>query len=162
MRRAILAGVSTICGLVMLLSFKTHSQPTDLAAPPAAFAGPSPTTTAPPAPLPGSGAGSSTTTTTTPPAAGTKTVVGDPVQTRYGPVEVQITVTDGRVTAADAIVYPTVRARDRDINSRAIPALDQEATAAQNANIHMISGATYTSAGYIRSLQSALDKAGLA
>jgi uncharacterized protein with FMN-binding domain len=89
------------------------------------------------------------------------TVTGDQVPTRYGPVEVKITVTNGKLTAVDAIEYPTERSRDVQINSYAIPRLNQEAMASGNASIDMVSGATYTSDGYITSLQSALDKAGV-
>ena len=74
----------------------------------------------------------------------------------------QITVTNGEISAVDAVEYPTAKARDVQINQRAVPLLNQEALAAQSANIHTVSGATYTSRGYVTSLQSALDKAGLA
>ena len=163
MRRVILAAVSTISGLVMLLSFKSHDVTT--LAPPAAISSASPSQTT-------SGAGSSaaggssssgdSTSTTVSPTSGTTTVTGNAVQTRYGPVEVQITVTEGHVTAAEAIEYPTQSGRDRSINARAIPELNQEVLTAQSAKIDAVSGATYTSTGYITSLQSALDKAGLA
>jgi uncharacterized protein with FMN-binding domain len=76
-------------------------------------------------------------------------------------VQVQITVTDGKITAANAIVYPQNNGRDQQINSYAIPQLNQETLAASSAQIDMVSGATYTSEGYLGSLQSALDKAGL-
>ena len=68
---------------------------------------------------------------------------------------------NGKVTAADAVTYPTDNPRDQEINSYAVPALDKEAVAAGTASIDSVSGATYTSTGYISSLQSALDKAGL-
>jgi uncharacterized protein with FMN-binding domain len=79
-------------------------------------------------------------------------------------VQVQITVLSGRITRADAIVYPTESRRDQEINSQAIPALNSETLRAQSARIDVISGASYTSAGYQQSLQSAIDaahKAGL-
>ena len=90
------------------------------------------------------------------------TVTGDASDTRYGPVQVQITVKNGKITNVTATQYPSTDPRDQQINAYAIPALDQEALQAGNANINMISGATYTSDGYIASLQSALGKAGLA
>lgn len=168
MRRAILAAVSTIAGLIMLLSFKTHDVAV-LTAPPAAIseAAPTttPTTTAPAATTsPGPSTSAPATTTTAPPSAktGTVTVTGSPAATRYGPVEVRLTVTNGKVTAVEAVEYPTASARDRSINARAIPVLNAEVTSAQSAKIDMVSGATYTSRGYITSLQSALDQAGLA
>jgi uncharacterized protein with FMN-binding domain len=79
----------------------------------------------------------------------------------YGPVEVQITVKNGKVTAAQAVQYPQDSPRDQQINSYAIPVLNQEAVSAGSAHIDAVSGATYTSGGYVTSLQSALDKAGL-
>jgi uncharacterized protein with FMN-binding domain len=76
-------------------------------------------------------------------------------------VQVRITVSSGKLTAVAAVVYPNGNGRDQEINSYASPALNKEALAAGNAKIDMISGATYTSTGYINSLQSALDKAGI-
>jgi uncharacterized protein with FMN-binding domain len=90
-----------------------------------------------------------------------KTVTGDAADTRYGPVQVRITVKDGKLTDVAAVEYPNNDPRDQEINSQAIPLLTQEALSAGNSSIDIISGATYTSQGYISSLQSALDKAGL-
>lgn len=90
-----------------------------------------------------------------------KIVKGDTVDTRWGPVQVAIKVGGGKILAVDAIEYPTENRRDQEINSYAIPALNQEVMDAQSADIDMISGATVTSRGYIESLQSALDKAGM-
>lgn len=93
------------------------------------------------------------------PTATTVTVNGAPADTRYGPVQVQITITNGRITRVDAIDYPQGGGRDQEINSQAIPQLDQETMQAQSARIDTVSGATYTSDGYRQSLQSALDAA---
>lgn len=147
MRRALFAVSGTIAGLVMLLSFKT--QPATVGAPVVAAATTDPATAAGATPGP---AGTS---------AGTRTVTGDAADTRWGPVQVQITVTDGTVTAVAAVDYPQGNQRDVEINQSAIPQLNREATAAGSTRIDMVSGATYTSQGYLRSLQSALDKAGL-
>ncbi|CAM5382355.1 FMN-binding protein [Leifsonia shinshuensis] len=92
------------------------------------------------------------------PAAATKTVTGTAVDTRYGPVQVKVTFEGTKITAIDAIQYPTESGRDQEINSQAIPMLQQEALASQSAKIDTISGATYTSEGYIQSLQSAIDQ----
>jgi uncharacterized protein with FMN-binding domain len=91
-------------------------------------------------------------------SAGT-TVTGDVAQTRWGPVQVQIT-TDASGTIADVqvIEYPSGNGMDQQINSYALPQLVQETLDAQSANIDMISGATVTSEGYLQSLQSALDQ----
>jgi uncharacterized protein with FMN-binding domain len=93
------------------------------------------------------------------PAVKTVTVNGGSADTRYGPVQVQIQVRAGRIINADAIDYPQGSQRDQEINSYAIPQLNQETLDAQSANIDTVSGATYTSDGYRESLQSAIDAA---
>jgi uncharacterized protein with FMN-binding domain len=99
---------------------------------------------------------------TTPKAAGVSgTFTGDAGNTRYGPVQVQITVVNGKITNAVALTYPTGSFRDQQINQQAIPYLIQETLAAQSANIQGVGGASYTSQGWADSLQSALTKAGL-
>lgn len=87
------------------------------------------------------------------------TYTGSAVNTRYGKVQVKVTVSGGAITSVDAPQYPNSGGMDQMINSQAIPMLASEAVAAQSANIDMVSGATYTSKGYISSLQSALDQA---
>lgn len=76
-------------------------------------------------------------------------------------MQVQITVKDGKITAADAVEYPSENPRDQQINAYAIPQLNAEVVAAQSASIDAVSGATVTSDGYIESLQSAVDAAHL-
>lgn len=97
----------------------------------------------------------------TPGSATSTTVTGSAASTRWGDVQVAITVTDGRITAVDVPEYPTGNGKDREINAEALPILTKETLAAQSADIDMVSGATVTSEGYVRSLQSAIDKAGL-
>ena len=94
-------------------------------------------------------------------AAGATTVSGAVAQTRWGPVQVEITVADGTITDVSVVEYPTENRRDREINQAALPVLVSETMDAQSADIDMVSGATYTSEGYLESLQSALDQAGL-
>ncbi len=187
MRRIILAIVSTTAALVFLLTFKTHSV-SSVTAPPAAVGTPSASTGSGSGTSGGTGtsSGAAPTPSSTPSSGGTggtggtgtggtgtgtgssggttsaaKTVTGDAADTIYGPVQVQITVKNGKLTAANATVYPTNTPRDAQINAFAIPQLEQETVAAGNANIDAVSGATYTSNGYIASLQSALSKAGI-
>jgi uncharacterized protein with FMN-binding domain len=90
-----------------------------------------------------------------------QTYDGDAVQTRWGPVQVQVTVEDGRITAANVLQVPMANHHDQQINSYAVPILNSEAVDAQSADIDMVSGATDTSEGYLSSLQSAIDRAGL-
>jgi uncharacterized protein with FMN-binding domain len=110
------------------------------------------------APAPGT-ASTGTTTGTAP--SQTATVTGSSTDTRWGPVQVQITVANGEITDVTVVEYPTGNGKDRQINARALPVLVQETLDAQSADIDMVSGATVTSEGYIGSLQSALDEAGL-
>ena len=158
MRRALFAVSSTIAGLVLLLSFKTQAG--TAVTPPAAT---TPDTTGGSAGSTGSaGSAGSTGSTGSEGSTGSDgTFTGDSADTRWGPVQVRITVADGAVTAVTAVDYPQNNGRDVEINSYAIPQLNQEATAAGDAHIDTVSGATVTSDGYIQSLQSALDKAGL-
>ncbi|WP_423494327.1 FMN-binding protein [Microbacterium esteraromaticum] len=87
------------------------------------------------------------------------TYTGDAASTRYGPVQVQISVSGGSIASVDVIDYPDSNHRDQQINSRAIPLLVSETTASQSSSIDLVSGATYTSRGYVESLQSAIDQA---
>ncbi len=166
MRRVALAIVGTVGGLVMLLGFKTHSTSTAATAQavPDAPSGAGDATSGASSPSPSAPSSPSATAgAATSPTAGTstKTVTGDAADTRYGPVQVQITVANGVLTNVSATEYPERTPRDEQINSFAIPQLNSEALAAKSAKIDMVSGATYTSDGYVTSLQSALDKAGL-
>ena len=87
------------------------------------------------------------------------TVTGVAVATPYGAVQVRITVTNHHLAASQAIAYPNLDGHSMQISSYAVPILDQEAVAADSAQISMVGGATFTSTGYIRSLQDALDQA---
>ena len=95
------------------------------------------------------------------PSSTTKTYTGDQVMTRWGPMQVEITVSGGKITAAQAVQYPSGNGRDAEINSYALPVLNQEVVDRQSAQIDTVSGATVTSDGYLQSLQSALDQAHL-
>jgi uncharacterized protein with FMN-binding domain len=89
------------------------------------------------------------------------TFVGSTQQTRFGPVQVQITLSNGKITAAKALQYPNNDFRSQQISQQAIPYLVQETLAANSANIQGVGGASYTSQGWYDSLLSALAKAGL-
>jgi len=150
MRRIALWFLATLSTVVLLFGYRTSTSstmPTVTAAPVVASA---PTTTTP------------ATGGAVAPSTSTATVTGSTASTRWGPVQVQLTVAGRRVTAVDVVQYPDGNGRDQQINSSAIPTLVQETLSAQSANIDMVSGATVTSTGYIQSLQSALDQAGIA
>ena len=156
MRRIVIAIGSTLTGLVLLFSWPTSLNRAVASSIPAA-----PGST-------GSGTISGTTGTATAPApvAGATTAkdgtfTGSAARTPYGPVQVQIVVAGGKVTSANAVAYPTGSGLDRQINGYALPILNSEAVSASSASIQMVSGASFTSQGYIGSLQSAIDQAGL-
>ena len=92
---------------------------------------------------------------------GSGTATGSVAQTRWGPVQVKITVSGGKITDVTAVQVPDGNRRDQEINDYAVPILRQEALAAQSARIDSVSGATVTSDGYRESLQSAIDAAHL-
>ncbi|MFJ4007410.1 FMN-binding protein [Streptomyces sp. NPDC090023] len=137
MRRTLCTFATTAAVITMLLALKPHQQPAT------AIAGQvSPGTS---------------------PAHGVKrsgTFTGDTLNTPYGPVRVRVTLREGRLTAVTAVRVPDANPRDREIAGYAVPRLTGEALDAQSARIDAVSGATYTSGGYIHSLQSALDRAG--
>ncbi|MEU2927629.1 FMN-binding protein [Streptomyces sp. NPDC007251] len=154
LRRIVLASAATVSGMVLLLSLKPHTGPTLATADTK-----SPTVSSSSAPSSGSSGGSSGSSSGS--TTGSRTVTGDTVQTRWGPVQVRVTIKSGKLTDVTAVQYPQDNPRDQEINSYALPQLRREALAAQSANIDMVSGATYTSTGYQQSLQSALDSARL-
>ncbi len=94
-------------------------------------------------------------------STGEKTVTGAVASTEWGPVQVQLVIGANAITKVSVLQYPNGNPNDAEINSQALPILIQETTTSQSANIDMVSGATVTSTGYIQSLQSALDQAGL-
>ncbi len=145
MRRIVITIASTVAGVVLLFSYRTSTSSS------MARSG-STTITA------GSTDGS------TDPGGGTngsQTVTGSRANTRWGIVQVQITVKDGKIASADTVQVPANNRRDVEINTVAVPILNSETVAAQSAKIDVVSGATVTSEGYIRSLQSAIDAAHL-
>ena len=87
------------------------------------------------------------------------TFTGDPIDISYGIVQVAITVVNGKITDAQAVRVPSAR-NDRYTNM-SVPVLRQKTLAAQSSQITGVSGASYTSFGWYKSLQSALTKAGL-
>ena len=99
--------------------------------------------------------------TPAPKVAKDQTVTGATAQTRWGPVQVQITVKDGKIVDAVGLQYPNGDRRSQWISDQAIPWLVEETLSEQIANVQIIGGATYTSNGWRQSLASAMQKAGL-
>jgi uncharacterized protein with FMN-binding domain len=156
MRRVILAVTGTIAGLVALLSFKAHAP------------------TVPVASTSGTGGGSSTSSSSSSSSssrtipgefqsvagtltAGETTITGKVGSTVYGPVQIQLVVKSHKIVKVAVLEQPTNTIHDIQIGEFAFPKLIGETLTAQNAKIDAVSGASYTSAGYIASLQSAVD-----
>jgi uncharacterized protein with FMN-binding domain len=158
MRRVILAVTGTIAGLVALLSFKSHVPSIPAAATTGGSGGSS------------SSSSSSGGSTTTVPGefpqgslagklpAGETAVDGNAANTAYGPVQIQLIERNSKIVKVAVLVQPANTLHDIQIGAFAFPKLISETLAAQNGKIDAVSGASYTSAGYIQSLQSALDK----
>ncbi|WP_063728829.1 FMN-binding protein [Streptomyces sp. RTd22] len=150
MRKAAVTTVSTVAGVILLLSLKPHQNPA-----PAMTASPSSSGT------PGASSSPAPTGHHSSSGGASGTYTGSVINTEYGPVQVSVTLSHGRITAVKALRTPSDRPRSQQIAADAVPRLTQEALSAQSAHIDAVSGATYTSEGYTRSLQSALDKAGV-
>jgi uncharacterized protein with FMN-binding domain len=176
MRKVLLALTLTAVGLALLLSFKSRSSgsvsalgsstvrndtgsgqssnsDTSNSAASSPTASPSPTTS------PSSSQSSSSSSSAKKGTSGTYT--GSEIETRYGPVEVQAVLSNGKLTNVNVLEVPDNGNYEDQIVSIALPELKSEALSAQSGNIDIVSGATFTSEGYAQSLQAALDKAGL-
>jgi uncharacterized protein with FMN-binding domain len=177
MKRGLLIGVGTLGGLGAVFAITPPqlgtTGPSGLAALPGrATSSSAPVDAAPSkaASAPTKSASKPTKSATAPVPAQTKpaaasgitgTFDGNTASTRWGPVQVRIVVTDGKIVAASALQSPDGDSRSRSISQQAIPYLVQETLAAQSAQISGVGGASYTSNGWYTSLQSALKKAGL-
>jgi uncharacterized protein with FMN-binding domain len=179
MKKIIYAVLATISGLVLIFSYRTSLDAVQPMAVTDPAASTDTTTTTTPSTMSDdessesssddsstegstSGSGGSTssgTTATTASGMTDGTYTGGAANTRYGPVQVQITVSGGVIADVQVIDYPNSNREDQRINGRALPTLVSETTQAQSSQIDMVSGATYTSQGYIASLQSAIDQA---
>ncbi|MDR6988150.1 uncharacterized protein with FMN-binding domain [Paenarthrobacter nitroguajacolicus] len=84
---------------------------------------------------------------------------GAAVQTRFGTVQVRVTLQDGRITEVTPLQLTDAERKSAQISSRAAPVLRSEVLQAQSANVQTVGGATVTSDAYLTSLQAALDAA---
>jgi uncharacterized protein with FMN-binding domain len=172
MRRAAIVAVATVAGLAGVLSFHTKSAPLTLGTAPnsaAATRGSSPTSVVAGSPpnsksnstgSSSNSTGSSSTSTTTPSAK--KSATGVAVNYNYGILSVSVTAIGKRITNVQiASINDGGSFRSQSIDQQSIPILEQEALQVQSANIQSVSGASYTSAGFAQSLQSALTKLGI-
>jgi uncharacterized protein with FMN-binding domain len=186
-KRGVIAAAATALGLALLFSFKTPAKPSPLVAPGAnnggglnggsggtagsggtggtvsnsgGSSGPN-GSSASTGTSGSSGSSASTGTSGGTGSGGTAngTVTGPTVNTRFGPVQLQITFTNGQIGDVKALQLPTDRQRSAQISSYVAPILRQEVLTAQSAQIDLVSGATYTSYAYAQSVQAILDQA---
>ena len=153
MRRSPIVLAATVAGTAGVLAFHPHAPAVQTAtAATQSTSAASATATTKSASASSSGSSGS--------GSGSGTATGDAIDTQYGPVQVRVTVKDGRITDIQGVVLTGNDPRSAQISASAEPTLKQEALSRQSADIDAVSGATFTSAGYAQSLQSALDKLG--
>ena len=150
MKKIVLWFMSTLTAVTLLFGYHTSTSSQAAATPDSSAVAPVASGTD------GTSSPSGTTVTGT-----TVTVTGDEASTRWGPVQVRLTVSGGTITDVTVVEYPDGNGKDQQINSYALPVLVSETMDANSADIDMVSGATVTSDGYVSSLQSALDLAGI-
>jgi uncharacterized protein with FMN-binding domain len=152
-KRAGIVALASIAGLAGVLAFHTKAAPVGLGVRVVApgVGQTSPTTTAP---SPATSAPSAT-------SSQVRTATGAAVNYNYGVLSVSATVQGTELTNVTiASIDDGGNFRSESIDQQAVPVLEQEALQAQSANIQGVSGASYTSAGFENSLQSALTQLG--
>lgn len=170
MNRAIAALGGTLVGVLMIVTFKVSPEPGATVGGPRSTASPAARATAAPVPVvrgEGEGDGERGQATAVPavPAAprslpsGASSFTGPVVRTQFGDIQVKVAVVGGKIVDVQALQLPYDRARSQYISQQVGPWLRSEAITAQSAQIDVISGATYTSLAYARSLDGALKQA---
>jgi uncharacterized protein with FMN-binding domain len=145
LRRSPIVLTATVAGTAGVLAFHPHS-PAVQTATASSSAAPAATATA--------------TATTTAAKASSATATGASIATQYGNAQVRVTVRGGKIVKVQALALQGDDPRSVEISSSAEPVLQQEVLARQTAAVDAVSGATFTSASYLQSVQSALDKLG--
>jgi uncharacterized protein with FMN-binding domain len=143
---------------ILLVGWQSGGQPAETAS---SATGTSASTSTGAAGSTGTSSGSAGTGNTGAAAKAAGTFPGAVVQTRFGAVQVQITVQSGKITDVTALQLTDAERKSIQISNRAAPLLRTEVLAAQSAEVQTISGATVTSDAYLSSLQAALDAANL-
>ena len=108
----------------------------------------------------GSSTSSKTTSPSTPAHYKDGNYTGSVSNAYYGQVQVAVSISGGKISNVKFLQYPNSHPASVYINQQVMPYLKQEAIRAQNANVQIISGATFTSQAFIQSLSNALSKAG--
>jgi uncharacterized protein with FMN-binding domain len=163
MKRAVLVGAGTVAGVAAVLALNPDAATSATAAGPTGTkvsSGTGSTSTGPSSGSSSSSSGSSSSGS----SSATTTYTGDSVDVgrNYGTVQVEISVSGGRLVDVTALAVPQNDPRSASISDQVMPTLISQAVSAQSASIAGVSGATYTSQGFAESLRSALVKAGLA
>ena len=144
MKRSPIVLTATLAGTAGVLAFHPHTPAVQAAA--ASVSTPAATATA--------------TATTKHKTGASGSATGDAVDTQYGPAQVKVTVRNGKIVNVEAVQLQSFDPRSQAISSYAAPILQQEILSAQSAKVSAVSGASYTSASFLQSAQSALDKLG--
>jgi uncharacterized protein with FMN-binding domain len=153
-KRAAIAVCLSVAGVAWILGYKVMPHSGDIVAASGGQGNAQPAPASSPSPGVGGAA--------TPPPSGTSgTFTGQDAPNRFGDVQVQVVVSNGKITDVKAVQLPSDRARSAYISQVAGPMLRTEALQAQSAKIDIVSGATYTSISYAQSLESALQQAHL-
>jgi uncharacterized protein with FMN-binding domain len=136
MKRSLIAIGATAAGIAAVVAYRPHSQPTSAAA------------------LSHLTAGNSRH------VAGAQTVVGSDQQLAggLGDIQVKVTASNGKITSVGMAQMNPHGPQSQQISQNVIPQLEQQTLASNGASIQGVSGATYTSQAYARSLQAALDQ----
>jgi uncharacterized protein with FMN-binding domain len=155
----------TVAGLVAVLEF--HTTPAKLtlaggsALPPATASSAAPSAQPSPSGSQRAQSGRQASASASPTTA-SSTATGPHVNYNFGVLAVKITVSGGKISKVGvAYLNDGGNPRSQYIDQQAIPILEQQALQAQSANIQGVSGASYTSAGFTQSLQSALHTVGM-
>ncbi len=151
LRRIAIIATGTVGGVVAVVAYHPPSlTPVSTIG----VANPAPASTSTPS-------GTKTPAATKPTTAASGIYTGNTAQTAWGPVQVQITVSGGQITAAKALQWPNGDRRSQSIAQQSIPYLIQQTLTTKSANVLGVTGASYTSDGWRRSLASARSKAGI-
>lgn len=94
--------------------------------------------------------------TTTLPSGSRRTVDGPAVDTPWGPVQVRVTLAGEKIVDVEPLQLPRAPRQAKQLSDAAAPALRQEVLSAQSVRVHNVTGATYTTEAYLKSLQNAL------
>jgi uncharacterized protein with FMN-binding domain len=148
MKRLAILVAATAAVIALLVTIRALHGPEHNDRPAAISPGPTPRT---------AGSRAASTSTSPPPHYRSGTVTrGD--HTDFGDVRLRVTTRSGRIVHIDVLEIPHANEVDRQLSQPAVHMLTDEVLRVQTAAVDIVSGATYTSEGYLASLQAALDQ----